>query len=377
MFFKTLNIKRLLLITTVLFIYFGSIALAQQNNSSNISYSSSKIKIKNGNGFSGFHLRSIRGDLFLRGDYRFQSNQLRTGFREDQKSGAFSGEINLFTNSYLFHPNFILIDFNLGYAPGVQKDNFLVAPDRTDSRSAEKVNLALTLFKRRPVSLKTFANYNHSFINRELTTDVESYQLNAGANLFLRNDFLPVTVNYNYSNWIQDELQSLRTFNSKRNNFSVQILKNISDWNKNEFEAYYEEYFRSYVNTFVNNKTTSYKLTNKFFFNDITNQDDEKEVINKGNDRYTSRILYYNQVGSQPIRRFIINQDILIKSPSNIELDARYQYSDFKHLVTTSKQHYGFGQLSHQLYKSLRTFINFEYNKNDQSTFNHNRELSG
>ncbi len=374
MFFKTLNIKRLLFITTLSFIYLGSFALAQQNNSSNISYSSSKIKFKNGNSLSGFHLRSIRGDLFFRGDYRFQSNQLKTGFREDQKSGAFSGEINLFTNSYILHPNFILIDFNLGYAPGIQNDNFLVAPDRTDSRSAEKVDFALTFFNRRPISLKTFANYNHGFINRELTTDVESYQFNAGANLFLRNQFLPVTISYIYNNWIQDELQSLRRFDSKRSNFSVQISKDVSNWNKNEFEAYYEDYFRSYVNTFVNNKTTSVKLTNKFFFNSIDDQDDKNKVFNKANDRYTSRIWYYNQVGSQPIKRFIINQDLLIKSRSNIEVDARYQYSDFKYLVTTSKQHFAFGQLSYKLYRSLKSFINFEYNKNDQFAFNHNRK---
>lgn len=374
MFFKKLNTIKLIFIPIFAFFCLCSFVFAQQYNSSNISYSSSKIKFKSGNGLSGFHLRSIRGNLFVRGDYRSQVNELKSGFRENQNSGAFSGEINLFTNSYVFHPNFILIDFNLGYSPGVQKDNFLVATDRTDSRSAEKLDLGITLFNQRPVTLKTFANYNHSIVNRELTTDVEANQFNAGANLFFKNQILPVTVSFIHNNWKQDELQTLRTFNSKRDNISIRMNKDISNWNENEFEAYYEDYFRSYVNTFVNNKTTSLKLTNKFFFNDFSDQDTKVSINNKGINRYTSRIWYYNQVGSQPIKRFIVNQDLLIKSQSNIDLDARYQYSDFNYLVTSSIQHFAFGQLSHRLYRSLKSFINFEYNKNDQFAFNQNRK---
>ncbi len=315
-------------------------------------------KYKNGNGWGGFHVTSFRGNLFFWGDYRFQKNQLKTGFQEEQKSGAFSGEINLYSKSYLLHPNFLLIDFDLGYAPGTQRDNFLVAPDRTDTRTAEKVLLGLTFFNNRPVTLSLSGNYNHSFVNRELTSDVETWQYNFISNLYLRT-FIPISLSYSFNNWRQDELQTLRDFALLRNTFTARIEKDFAEWNENEFVASYDDYYRQYENdVIIANQIASAQLKNRFFF------DESKK------NRFQSFIWYYDQQGSQILNRLQINENLYLKPFDGLGFDAQYRYNKLSNPLTVSNQHYAFTELSHQLYASLRTFVNYEFTDFKQTFFN-------
>lgn len=340
----------------------NDVQFGQSYNNLNTGNSSSKIKLKNGNSLGGFHLRRISGDIFLWGDYRFQSNQLNTGFKEEQKSGAFSGEINLSTLSYLIHPNFLLLDFELGYAPGTQSNNFLVAPDRTDTRTAEKVNLALTFFDQRPVSLKGFANYNHSFINRELTSDVESYQLTTGAILYPQNDMLPASISYKYDKWQQNELQSQRDFESQTHNITVQLKKKFTEINDDhEIIASYNDYYRKYSsNSAVYNQVSRISLRDHFYFN------------SDRRNNYRSQIWWQNQEGSQPYKKFQVDQNLFVMPFYKFGIDARYQYYKYNTPGIKSRKHYVFGELSHKLYESLKTFANIEYDDGKQTFFNEN-----
>lgn len=332
--------------------------VSAQMYNSNVSNSSIKLKIKRGNGWGGFHLININGNVFLGGDYRYQINTLKSGYREELESGNFTGEINLNTISYLFHPNFLLIDFGVGYAPGTRSDNFLVAPDRTDTRTSERINLGITLFNTRPISLDTYANYRHGFVNRELTSDVESYQYNIGASLSFKNDILPLNLNYLHDRWEQEEIQTKRIWDTRRDIISGQIIKDFSNWNKNELVVSYNDYYRKYAhNTAIKNIISKLKLMNKFLFNgDMQNQ-------------YNSIIWFNNQSGDEPFDRLQINQELFLKTLTIFDIRGRYQYSKFDNYVVESKQHNVGGEVSHQLFRSLKTFVNYEYNDMNQTFF--------
>ncbi|MDP2363134.1 MAG: hypothetical protein Q8M94_05125, partial [Ignavibacteria bacterium] len=299
------------------------------------------------------------GDIFLWGDYRFQTNELKTGFSEAQKSGAFSGEINLNTSSFLLHPNFLLIDFGVGYAPGTQNNSFLVAPDRTDNSIAEKANLGLTFFDQRPVSLRAFANYNHSFINRDLTSDVESHQFSTGVTLYPKNDLLPASISYRYDKWLQDELQTLRDFESYRHNITAQIQKKFSaDYDEHELIANYDDYFRRYENNIsVSNQILRFSLRDRFYFN-----------ADKNNG-YQSLIWWQNQVESQPYKRFQIDQELFIIPISTLSILGSYQYFKFNTPFVDSRQHDASGEIAYQFYKSLRPFVNYQFTDNKQTFY--------
>jgi len=353
------NIVKLLFILVIILIMLGESSFAQHYKTSNISYSSSKIMIKTGNNLGGFHLKRFWGNIFLWGDYRFQTNQLKTGFKEEQKSGAFSGEINLNASSYLMHPNFLLIDFGIGYAPGTLSNNFLVAPDRADTRTAEKVNLGLIFFDQRPVSLKAFANYNHGFINRELTSDVETHQFSTGAVLYPKNGFLPVTLSYRYDKWQQDELQTLRNFESQRHNITAQIKKSFSaGHDDHELMASYNDYFRKYENNInISNQISRISLRNRFYFN-----------TDKRN-RYRSLIWWQDQSGSQPYKRFQIDQELFIVTLRTLSFLGGYQYFKYSTSLVESRQHDASGEISYQFYKSLKLFVNYQFTDNKQTFF--------
>lgn len=321
--------------------------------------SSSKIQIKNGNGWGGFQLKSISGNLFLWGDYRFQTDQLKNGFKEQQKSGNFSGEINLNTLSYLFHPNFLKIEFGLGYAPGTQNNNFLVAPDRTDTRTSEKVNLGLTFFESRPVSLNAFANYNHSFTNRELTSDVESEMFSTGAVLYPKNNLLPASISYRYDKWNQNELSTNRDFESQKHSLLGRIQKRFTtNLDEHELLGSYNDYYRRYENNnSINNRVSRISLRDRFFFNG-----DRRNT-------YQSLIWWQEQNGSQPYKRFQVDQSVYVIPIHSLSANGKYQYFKFNNPSVDSRQHDVSGELSYQFYKSLKPFIRYQFTDNKQSVY--------
>lgn len=335
----------ILLLTAILFSSF-SFASAQ------------KIPVRNSNGLGGFHLKSISGNVFLWGDYRFQTNTLKSGFREEQKSSAFSGEINLNSTSYLLHPNFLLIDLGFGYAPGIIKNNYLVAPDRTDSQTAEKLNFGLTFFNQRPFSINTFANYSHNFINRELSSDVESFRFNAGSAIAYKNKVLPISINLKHDWWKQNELLTKRVYESKQNSISGKIVKSFAHLDRNELETGYDDYSRKYgINSVIRNESFKVIMRNRFYLN------------SDHRDHYQSYIWYQNQKGDQLIKRFLTNQELHREILTNLHIRLRGQYSKLKYNMIDTRQYYGFGELSHQLYRSVRTFVNFDYSDSKQTYF--------
>ena len=159
-------------------------------------------------------LQQYSGSVILGADLRSLDWGLSNNYHEHQDASIFSADVNLRTQSSVLHPNFLTINTDLRYSPTTTRDLFLVTPDRTETATAEYGDASMSFFNALAVRSVIFGNYTHAFMNREFSTDVESYQSAFGANLSYA--FAPHMLNLSVrrEELIQNELaseQSLRT----------------------------------------------------------------------------------------------------------------------------------------------------------------------
>ena len=128
----------------------------------------------------------MSGEVDLKGQYR----QLESSFnevREDQRSAYLLSGIKLNTSSYLWDKDLLLIDLGGAYSPELRDEKYITVPDRSEVRTLKKVDLMATLFNNKPVTLQGFYNFDQSYFNRELLTNVRSNNRQWGGILSLNN----------------------------------------------------------------------------------------------------------------------------------------------------------------------------------------------
>jgi len=311
------------------------------------------------NEYSFWNLNYIRGYIGLESNYYYLNTTLRTGFNEVQKSSQFNGSFSLDTKSSIVHPNFLELELNALFRPGTRNDNFIVAPDQAAVTTAEKVGFRTYLFKQRPLNASFYFNYDHSFVRRDFATNIENFRKNVGAFVYFRSYFANFNFNYNYDDWLQDELDLKRFYASKIHNFKTDITQSFGKNYYNKLTLSYGDFFRKYSfnDLIIANKVFDANLNTKFMLEMFVPV------------RYYSLILYNKQVGYDNRNKFDVNQSLFTQLPYNFKFNASYNYNYLKvNLFTSDLNKVNFG-LNNQLYNSLNTFINFEFTKYKQHLY--------
>ncbi len=306
-----------------------------------------------------WRLQSLNGSVIMESEFRSQETVYPSGLSDRPESSIFSGEILLRSRSYVWHPNFMLINADFDFNPGIRRDQFLVVPNRTETKTGEKLNLHTSFFKQRPFTFNLFTNFSHSYVNREFLTNVENYRTDIGGGAAYRNDILPVTFSYSHENWEQKELQTGRDFVNTRDNFRSEFSKSFSRYDDHRLAYSYEDYSREYAqNASIHNKISSVNLRDNFFLD------------KNRNNNLNSLIWFYKQTGSDEFDRLTASENIRFVLPYNLDFSGDYRYASFDQKSFSSDQHNISGRIEHQLYHSLRSFAHYEYIDLNQSGFN-------
>lgn len=318
-------------------------------------------------------LTSLSGKLNLNGSYWDQETN-RNAFNEFQENAFLSGSLFLNSNSYFWHPNFMSLDFNIGYSPETGQRLSLVIPDRNELNILKKLYVKAAFFQHNAFNFNVYMNLNENYNNRENLTNLKATFNNWGSMLTYSNKMLPFTVSYNQGRGEQKELQTGRDYITEQNNFETKITKSFGANDKNQFvfsrnKYVYEDNLilsnqNQSSNTVINNIST-WSFNNNLFF-DL-----------KKNIRFNSLISNENQKGDFNYKRFQILENIYLKLPKNFNFSANYDFFNIKGDVQNSKQHNARGTLSHQLYKSLQTRVYFEYNTVNNSQYREDFKRSG
>jgi hypothetical protein len=299
--------------------------------------------------FGPWRQLSLSGKIGLEALRRTQETTLKSNISEQLKTSLLSGRLLLQSRSYIWHPNFMLLDIDLNYSPATRRDEYLQIPDHSEVRTLESGSFQSTFFKDRPIVLKAFANLSHHYVNREYLTNVETYNNNFGGILSFRNKFLPITMNYQQGKWQQKELQTGRLFEDRNSKFQARLTKSFSHLDDHQVSYSYTDYTRYYTGLLQVHHITDIDLRNKIFF-------DTKQTGS-----LQSLIQYYDQKGSNAFNRFQIYETANLRLPHNLRFSGNYQYLNFEQRAARFNQHNIIGRLEHQLYLSLKTQLYYEY----------------
>lgn len=320
-------------------------------SSSNILFSqASRVPIK----FWG--IQSIGGTIGVKGEYRTQDIERRPSYSDNLKSSLMIGHLALTTKSYFYHPNLISVESQMEYNPGTQKDIYLVIPDRAEVNTGEQVRGLITFLKTQPVTFNGSANFSHLFTNREYTTDVETYNKGFSAGIRYRNTFAPLSITYHKQKTDQTELQTDRRFLTKQQNIMLNSDFSLGSLDKNRFTYTFDDYDRQYFSLVsVRSKISSFQINSNLNFDSTQT-------------RFLNSDIYYSlSKGNFNYDRLQVNESLGLELQNNFSYIGDYQFFNFDQFKTNIKQITIRNQLEHKLFKSLRTYIYYEYINSNQT----------
>ncbi|MCD4710670.1 MAG: hypothetical protein K8R52_07480, partial [Bacteroidales bacterium] len=298
-----------------------------------------------------WHLRNISGELDLKGQYR----QLESSFNEvteDQRSTYLLSGLKLNTSSYLWDKDILLIDLGGAYSPELRDEKYITVPDRSEVRTLKKVDLRTTLFNNKPVTLQGFYNFDQSYYNRELLTNVRSGNKQWGGILSLNNRFLPVTLTYRNQEWDQEEIRTGRTFNMDQENIQVRATKSFGSRDRSELLYSHHNYLYRYAELHqTEHLIDRVALNNNLFF----------DVARRYN--LNSRFTWYDQEGTTSFRRVELLEGLTMQLPHQLKLMANFDFYNLKDPVQTWDQKRSRVSLQHKLFQSLTTKLHLEYTR--------------
>ncbi|MEA3462327.1 MAG: hypothetical protein U9R49_10640 [Bacteroidota bacterium] len=298
-----------------------------------------------------WHLRNISGELDLEGQYR----QLKSSFNEvdeDQRSTYLLSGLKLNTSSYLWDKDILLMDLGGAYSPELRDEQYITVPDRSEVRNLLKLDLKTILFNNKPVTLQGFYNYDQSYYNRELLTNVKSSNQQWGGILSLNNKILPLTLTYRNQEWDQEEIQTGRKFNMDQENIEARASKSFGSRDRNEFIFSHHNYLYRYAELHETANLINRVALNNSFFLDAA----RKYNLN-------SRFNWYDQDGTTSFRRLELLEGISMQLPHHLRLMANFNLYNLEDPVQTWDQKRARASLQHKLFQSLTSKVYLEYTR--------------
>jgi len=312
-----------------------------------------------------WNFTSLDGEVRLKGLYR-ERHTLLNDFSEDQRSQYYTGGLMLNTKSYIWHPNFLQIEFGGEFNPESNQDEYLVTPDQAEVRTLKGLNFGSTLFSNKPITLSSWLSWNDSFSNRENLTNLKTVTTRWGSSLLLNNRILPLSVRYNSTKWDQREIQSGRTYQMEQGSLEASTRKSF--FSRDQHELYYSnnQYYRQDANNVeIENINNNFRLNNSIFI------DQDKRYM------FRSMVYNFNRKGSQNFNILSATENLTMKLPANLKFSGTYVLFNQEQQSFRSHQNKATVNLDHQLFNTLSSHVFYEYSSINHSLYREIRSLSG
>ena len=312
-----------------------------------------------------WNLTALSGEVKVGGLYGI--GDINTyGINNKITTADYYGGIFVKTNSYIWDPSFLTINVDGGYYPESRQDLYLVSPNIYNAINTSKLHLGATLFPKKTITLTTFLNYDNSYDSRENLTDIKTDSKTYGGTLSYRNNFLPLTIAYNNSNWFSKEVLTGREYLYDQKNLNARISKSFWKRDKNDWLYTHNDYYsRDYYLNAIRNVSDNIQLQDGYFLDSA------------GRSQYNSNIYGTNQHGSDSFKQFRANENFLYKLPYNLTFNSTYDYGYLAQNFEKMQQNAFSSRLSHQLFESLHSGISYEYNNNLETSYHEINDKAG
>ena len=317
--------------------------------------------------FQVWGLRHYSGSVGLRGFYREQRRTI-SGITDFSTFPFLYGNIQLNTQSYLGHPNLLLLDIGGEFNPGLSRQRYTVSPDRSEVLTFARLNTRATLFSGKPVSLSGHFDLSSNYINREYVTSLRTDARLWGVNFNLANKILPFTASYSDRQWNQLETETGRTYRNRQKDIRATVshsFTRLGDKNELSFNSY--DFFQEDQNLVqVYNRFTTWQLTNMYYLDGLKNYS------------LRSFIIGFNQRGTTLNQdRLQILESVNLRLPKQFRFSGNFDYTLLNQQVQSLRQMRLNATLEHQLYASLRSSLFVEQFNTYHSAYQENNLRTG
>ena len=310
-------------------------------------------------------IRSYSGELGLSAFYKHQ-DRISPAITENEQLKNIALGLSLNAQSYVWTPKFMLVDLGLGYNPVSEQNLFLVTPDRNEIRTLKKLSFRTTFLADKPVSLQIFKTYNENFARRDLLTDVKYRSNSTGASFAARTKVLPLMVEYQQSDWSQEEIERGRTSENAHNMLWARTEKSFTRRDKTTLDYYHNEFnFKGFELNETRNTNHMLDVSNALYLDTLKSQG------------LWSKVNHIDQEGNQPFRRTQIFENLTVKLPARFTARGNYQYTKDIRPSTSLDMHTSRAQLNHQLFSSLRTSAYVERRNLTHTAFDEKNDRVG
>ncbi len=297
-----------------------------------------------------WNIKRASGSLAVEGRYSQQESRFINGRQNSYLSKLLFGEMILNLKTNVWHPNFLLLDLEGEYRPGIRSDEFLITPFRTETNTLSRFYSRATFFSGKPLSFSLFINYSENQIDREFATSVNIETTGYGGNFTWNNSFMPVRFEYQNEDWTQKELVIDRILTNKSKRILSSMSKSFTAFDYAQLKVSYQDYIRQYTPTvFAKNRVLDASF------------DENIKLDKKGKSTFISRAWYLKQTGDDNFERLLINENLNYRLPWNFTFQSSYDYNDWKQSLLRSKQHNVRARMMHQLFLSLSSNVRAEY----------------
>ncbi len=307
---------------------------------------------------SPWRLMEYSGGIGLEGMYGSTKIVNDSGLVNKVEKSAFSGIASFESKSYIYHPNFMVLDIGASYNPGASKYAQIVT--RTDYSTfldSKILDISALFLKQKKLSFSTRVNLSESYVNIENISKSKTNNKNFGGSLRYLNNFATINMGYDFRKSNVKYLNTDRVLDKTGSSFQLYTSKTWKWYAKTNLRIIH----RKDNNSLVNNEryiteTDRISLTNNINFT--------------RNKWYTlfSRIEYFDQKINGNYRRLNFLERLNMTFSDELKLATTSNYiisglggNDSKRFMINSN-------LSHKLYKSLISRANVSYN-NTKSSF--------
>ncbi len=312
-----------------------------------------------------FQPLSVNGEIRLGGGYRYEVGTTNEIYNY-RKTPVLNGGVMINSSNYIWNPNFLILDLGAEYNPELRHEEYLVVPNRSESRTLKKLEAATTFFSQKPLTIRTFINYSENLTNRENLTNLKTKSLNFGGNLNWSNKIVPVQISYNQGKWQETETQTGRVFDSDHKRLQGRLYKSFSRKDRNELIYYHNDFRRrGPLSNETHNISDNISLKNNLAF------DNERKYT------FNSLISGTDQKGTDTFRKLQALETIGLSLPYHLRLHGSYSFSAIERKSQSDIQHNVNTILSHQLFASLTSSLFYEYNHTRNTAFHENRNRIG
>lgn len=190
-------------------------------------------QLYNGYPEAAWKLMEFTGGVGVNGMYGSTKLKNTFGLLENYERSSFSGIASFESKSYIWHPNFMVLDINASYNPSVKKLASLVRPDYAYALDLKQLNASAIFLKQKKISFSARVNLSESYINIENITNTKRTNKGFGGSLRYVNKFAPINLSYDSRVSFSKDSNTNREQDEKGSSLVLNMSKSF----KNNFES--------------------------------------------------------------------------------------------------------------------------------------------